>query len=1083
MKLWKRNLPDPIQGLTLERLNRQLDAYTHGLVGDFAITAEAMEQRDDILRNVILKRKKAVARHGHAILTCGDSPQARQHKAALEYFYKNLRCTHVLKQDLDGGLNLLVHQMMDALAKGWSVHEITWRPRIAGHSPSTIQNPKSNIQNAANPSSNIQNPTTNIQNAASRIPNPASPIPNPASETQNPGTIGPCGSHIQLSADLRFIPLWFFENTTGKLRFLPEPFALQGHPLKPREWLITTADALMIACARAFLFKHSPLQAWLDYCNQYGTPGLRGVTTAARDTPEWLSMEHTLEQFMQDLAIVTNNTENIEVIDLKGRGESPFHLLIERMDRTMAALWRGADLSTLSRDRGYGASLQEQESRVLEVDDAALITETLNKTLDRWVIEYLFGQNTEPLAYIKLLVSPRECTPHDLAVDEFLIKHGARLSLARTLEHYGRAPAAPHEPALSAEPPVTQSRSDAPASGDLPAPSLQNNQHSAPPSTPTVLRPITQGCDEGATLGDLPFSSQPHRGCATPLSSHISHPESVAESNIQNPKTNIPYPASVAASNIQHPKTNISHPESPIPNHFMKTQIEQNEPNQMNHTTTELQNEFQVQQPVLLQLSPFGEFPHSKGIQLMDHDAAQNILKNFKSFFARLGRRFAGIPIYVGHPDLPGAENLYNDQKAYGWIMALHVKSDGLYGEPKWSTVGDDLIRNAHYKFLSPFWEASEVGVRNGRKLYRPHTLISVGLTNQPNLPMFPLSNERASGTPNRRRFFGLPMHLEVAQPSGASASVLEGAEPSPQLTHTSSPNPTPTALRPIAQGCDEGATLGDLPSSSQPQRGCATPLSSHIPDPESAAESHIPHPESAAASNIQHPKTNSHPESHISHPESGAASNIQNPRTNMSHPIQDPTSKIQHRTSHFMNNNKDQNKTKQPINELYPDIPSREDFPQGTRSKPDLEALLAHLQQSVQAMENQVSELNSRFLSVVVDNAILDGRIPPSDRERWRAELEHDWADKSLQLVNTLRTMKVDQRSEAFPSLAATNGELTQAQNKRIQKVLREKMANDGLTYDQAWEEFKQENPALMASLRQPLKPWQHDSPSSPKP
>lgn len=183
------------------------------------------------------------------------------------------------------------------------------------------------------------------------------------------------------------------------------------------------------------------------------------------------------------------------------------------------------------------------------------------------------------------------------------------------------------------------------------------------------------------------------------------------------------------------------------------------------------------------------------------------------------------------------------------------------------------------------------------------------------------------------------------------------------------------------------------------------------------------------------------------------------------------------------MNNNKDQNKTKQPINELYPDIPSREDFPQGTRSKPDLEALLAHLQQSVQAMENQVSELNSRFLSVVVDNAILDGRIPPSDRERWRAELEHDWADKSLQLVNTLRTMKVDQRSEAFPSLAATNGELTQAQNKRIQKVLREKMANDGLTYDQAWEEFKQENPALMASLRQPLKPWQHDSPSSPKP
>ena len=64
MNYWKRQTSDAIRGLTQDRLTAQIESYNNGYLADFALTAEAMEQRDDVLKNVIAKRKKAVTRHG-----------------------------------------------------------------------------------------------------------------------------------------------------------------------------------------------------------------------------------------------------------------------------------------------------------------------------------------------------------------------------------------------------------------------------------------------------------------------------------------------------------------------------------------------------------------------------------------------------------------------------------------------------------------------------------------------------------------------------------------------------------------------------------------------------------------------------------------------------------------------------------------------------------------------------------------------------------------------------------------------------------------------------------------------------------
>jgi hypothetical protein len=214
--------------------------------------------------------------------------------------------------------------------------------------------------------------------------------------------------------------------------------------------MITAGEGLMLACSVAWMYKTLPLQDWLDYSQKYGKPGLIASTSADRNSPEWVELEKTLDDFLSNLTAMTGSGEKIQLLDLKGAHSDnlPFERLIARMDRLIAALWRGNDLSTLSREQGYGASLQQGESDILEQDDAELISETLNTYVDRYVVQHLFGKDINPLAAVRILVTPRQSTPQDLAIDEFLIAHGARLAINDTLARYGRAEADANEPAL-----------------------------------------------------------------------------------------------------------------------------------------------------------------------------------------------------------------------------------------------------------------------------------------------------------------------------------------------------------------------------------------------------------------------------------------------------------------------------------------------------------------------------------------------------------------------------------------------------------------------------------------------------------
>lgn len=171
-----------------------------------------------------------------------------------------------------------------------------------------------------------------------------------------------------------------------------------------------------------------------------------------------------------------------------------------------------------------------------------------------------------------------------------------------------------------------------------------------------------------------------------------------------------------------------------------------------------------------LRLAEYGDWPHPRGLQRFTPAAANAMVRYFKSLRGRLARRFGGLPVYIGHPDDNqfSGKTGHTDTRAYAWVTDLQTRSDGLYAAFKWSGAGDELLRNAFYKFLSPRWVMEPLG----KDVFQPVRLLSVGLTNQPNIPGDAIANSSAA----------VEIAVDSAKPAALSAG--EDATPGQATTH-----------------------------------------------------------------------------------------------------------------------------------------------------------------------------------------------------------------------------------------------------------------------------------------------------------
>lgn len=139
-------------------------------------------------------------------------------------------------------------------------------------------------------------------------------------------------------------------------------------------------------------------------------------------------------------------------------------------------------------------------------------------------------------------------------------------------------------------------------------------------------------------------------------------------------------------------------------------------------------------------LIPYGMWPHEKGLQNFQRAQAEDIVTAFQSTWARLKRAVVGLPVFKGHPDVPGLENIFPDKTEYGQVADMEVRERGLAIKQVLSSEGAKLVRQG-LKFISPFWDARPTGTRSGVIEWSPFKIFSVGLVSKPNIPNLSLAN------------------------------------------------------------------------------------------------------------------------------------------------------------------------------------------------------------------------------------------------------------------------------------------------------------------------------------------------------
>lgn len=375
----RQNKHNPLPYLKPEMLSRVLESFEHGRIREAVLLWEKMAERDDMICSVKPKREKDVSQLDMQVVVEPDSGQAGlEQQAVLKRFWKTCRAVNAYDRNERGGFRRLVKQMMTSTSFRYAAHHIIWDPRPNG----------------------------------------------------------------ELRATFEFVPLWLFENTTGKLRYLKNMSAITGEELDDSEWMVTVGDGLMIACSIGYLAKRSAFNDWLIFSEKFSVPGVLGRTSAKAGTPEATAMEEAVMAFGHDwCSLITGDdgthAKPIEIIQAEGNPAGmPMPAVIERVDRRIAALYRGADLSSMSSGpagEGTGASLQDKETDILRRDDAGTIAETLAE-VSRLVIEWHFGNGVEPLARVELIVPVAEDSQKVVTSATLLADRGAKVSSSALMD-------------------------------------------------------------------------------------------------------------------------------------------------------------------------------------------------------------------------------------------------------------------------------------------------------------------------------------------------------------------------------------------------------------------------------------------------------------------------------------------------------------------------------------------------------------------------------------------------------------------------------------------------------------------------
>ena len=130
------------------------------------------------------------------------------------------------------------------------------------------------------------------------------------------------------------------------------------------------------------------------------------------------------------------------------------------------------------------------------------------------------------------------------------------------------------------------------------------------------------------------------------------------------------------------------------------------------------------------QVTPCGEFPHAgAGVtQVIDREACDMIAADFNG--RKSDANFPGVLVDFDHFSLDTEKS----SEAAGWISELESRDTGLWARVRWSDAGLAAVQGGRFRLMSPVFPPPSACEDLGGGRIRPLALVSVALTNEPNI-------------------------------------------------------------------------------------------------------------------------------------------------------------------------------------------------------------------------------------------------------------------------------------------------------------------------------------------------------------
>lgn len=133
-------------------------------------------------------------------------------------------------------------------------------------------------------------------------------------------------------------------------------------------------------------------------------------------------------------------------------------------------------------------------------------------------------------------------------------------------------------------------------------------------------------------------------------------------------------------------------------------------------------------------------------VQKLDEAGARRIAEAIN------GRRDGpGVPVYWGHPDCPEVAKNYPDKRAKGWVTHARLEP-GTPGALVLVLGAWNESPQGGFGWFSPYWTGELELQGGGTAVLHVSELVSVGLTNTPNIREFRLANEESLNNKTRTK-------------------------------------------------------------------------------------------------------------------------------------------------------------------------------------------------------------------------------------------------------------------------------------------------------------------------------------------